>query len=97
MQVRLTLLDGEELILTESTLIKAWKSAPNDELFYLEQIYENSYDGVLSAPSKVATKYPEVGFASLFSEADWFTIAENFDTRLIKTSSIKSIDCLNNY
>lgn len=97
MQVRLTLIDGEEFILTESTLIKAWKSVPNDESFYLEQIYENSFDGTLSNPSKIATRYPEVGFASLFSEADWFTVAEKFDTRLIRTSSIKSVDCLNTF
>ncbi|AEB29812.1 hypothetical protein CAR_c11200 [Carnobacterium sp. 17-4] len=94
MKLVITFIDGEELELIESSILNGYVTThKQNKKNGLEKIFSNSFDGLhTNVFSLIATSTPQLGYASLISEADWITVGKNSEfATFYKTSSIKSI------
>ncbi|MDN5371488.1 MAG: hypothetical protein PWR19_534 [Carnobacterium sp.] len=94
MKLIITFLDGEKLELCDSSIINGYINIEQpDKEFKLEKIFSTSFDaGYTNEASLVATKTPQLGYASLINEVEWISVGSNTDfSTFYKTTSIKSI------
>ena len=86
MAVKVTFMNGEQIVIDENTYILAWKSEDDSgkqKLFYSKMIAEGSR---LSA-SNLGSYEPIASLEGLFGTADWFSLREN-PKIIYKTSAI---------
>lgn len=90
MTLKIRLVDGRDIQITEDTYLIAWKyqsslMASNDDHYYLDCIFEGNFED-----GKVSEQAEENKLEGLISAADWITIGKDSKTSL-KTTAILSI------
>ncbi|MCY8240387.1 hypothetical protein MOC08_03935 [Bacillus haynesii] len=94
--VKITFLDGEELIIDPDTVISGYKKIESDNKkeYYLRIVFKDSINGEFSTDgSLINTDNPKIGLAGLLLSVDCFAIGLDDRTSVTYLSSaVKSIE-----
>ncbi|MED0963835.1 MULTISPECIES: hypothetical protein [Bacillus] len=95
--VIINMLDGEKIEIHEDTILVGINNAPrtdkpNEQLFYLQQMYIGNVQGDFEKEgSAIATLDERLGIGGFLLSHDMFSIGDDSDATLYLTSAVKSI------